>query len=299
MTGEYRRFSTGDQRKPRSRAKPKIERSENIRSVPVAEIRIDSIYQRDLRAERVRHLVDKWDPKLAGVVILSSRAGSLWCVDGQHRLGAMRELAIDHVDAVVLDGLLQTEEASLFVQYNNARKTLDAWDAFKAEIAAQNPDALEVVRIVNSTGFMLTRIPGPNNIQALQAVRRVHKLGGEELLTVTLQTIRRLWASDRLALSSRIIGGLGLFYRGYLADENFKQDRLTKVLENTAPSAFLRAAQQIQYERMATGASSFAVAEAIRAKYNEGLAKVNRLSPLKTTHGRAFTLARAGELRGE
>ena len=288
----YHRYEEGDQKPRRSTrsATPAETKPERVRSVPVNAIRVDSTYQRDLDTTRVRKLVDRWNDQLCGAVILSKRAGLLWVVDGQHRLAAMRELGVEKVDAIILTDLAQTKEAELFVDFNNARKTLNAWDGFKAEITAQNPAALDVVRIVNSTGFTLVQQPGPGNIQALQSIRRVYKLGGEDLLRLTLQTVRQLWSDDRLALTARVIGGLSLFYFGFFADPNFKQDRLIGVLERTAPATFLRMAQQVQYERMATGASSFAVAEAMRIKYNEGLSAANRLGPVKTTHGRKFSL---------
>lgn len=292
MENQYQRHE-GEKRKRREGTAPEV-KAPDIRVVPIDLIKIDSTYQRDLEVARVRRLVGNWNPQLVGVLILSARGGSLWCVDGQHRLAAMREMGIEHVEAKVLDGLAQTQEAGLFVDYNNARKTLSVWDAFKAEVVAQVPDALEIVRIVNSAGFLLAQAAGPRHIQALQAVRRLYRLGGEDLLRLTLQTIRSMWSSDRLALSARVMGGLGLFYYGFFAEPIFKHERLVGILEVTPPVAFLRAAQQIQYERMATGASAFAVAEALRVRYNEGLSKANRLGPIKTIAGRRFSLTLRG-----
>lgn len=268
------------------------EASGNIRKVPIDLIRLDSAYQRDLDTNRVNRLVRDWNPQLAGILILSLRAGILWAVDGQHRLAAMRERGDTTVDVMILEGLQQTQEAELFVKYNNLRKTLNAWELFKAEIAAQDRSALEVVRIVNATGYTLTQMPGPRNIQALQCVRRIHRLGGEDLLRLTLQTVRSVWTEDRHALTAQVLGGLSLFFFGFAGDPVFKPDRLQNLLERTAPTAFLRVAQQVQYDRMTNGVSTFAVAEAIRQEYNKGLSPRNRLGPVKTTNGRGLPLSR-------
>lgn len=252
-----------------------------IRRVPVKDIRLDRAYQRDAQSERVEQLVANWDPKLAGLVIVSHRADVLFGVDGQHRIAAMIELGIEQADCHVLEGLTQREEAELFVLYNSSSKHLSGWDKWKAQLCAQDPAAIEIQATVQATGFRLVGIPGSfDHIQALAAVRRIYAVGGKDLLRLSLNTIRSVWNGDRRATSAAMMGGLAAFLWAFNDEDTFEFDRLSTIMEKIPPVKFIRRGAEIRYERVSGKASAFAVAEAIREEYNAGRSRENQLGVL-------------------
>ena len=255
----------------------------SVRSVALQDIRFDHAYQRDANSKRVEYIATHWNPQLAGIVILSNRAGALWCVDGQHRLMARAQRGETHADSEILEGLTQQGEAELFVLYNGSAKHLTGWDKFKAQLVAQDPEAVGIEAAVLATGYRLGNNPAEGWIVALAACRRVYAQGGKDHLMRVLQTIRAIWQHDRRATSAGIIHGLGSFLYAYQSDPKFRFDRLSQVLEATPPIRFLRRANEIRYERMTKSVSAFAVADAIREQYNAGLGRESQLGVLTPT----------------
>lgn len=261
---------------------PKPEPSgHNIRRVPIKDIRLDSSYQRDLDTVRVHRLLVEWNPDLAGALILSARAGALWCVDGQHRLAVMRERNELFCYAIVLNELTQKEEAALFVKYNKNRKGLNAWDLFKGEQVAGTADVLNIIRIVHAAGFRIDRTTGPNHIGAVGALRRIYRLGSEPLLTKTISIVQEVWMGDRRALDGTVIEGLAVFLHSFVGEPQYREKRARDVLETHSPILLIRKAQEIQAQRYVAGSSATNLAEAIREFYNVGLSRANKLGSIK------------------
>ena len=251
------------------------------RRVPIKDLRLDSTYQRDLDSSKIRRMVEDWDPRRAQVVVLSHRAKILWIVDGQHRVAALRERGEIFVEAVVHEGMSQTEEADLFVALQRGRKNLNAWDLFKAENAAGHEDVLNLIRIVHSQGFRIDRTAGHGHIAAVGALRRIFKLGAEPLLTLVLSTTRMVWAGDKRALDGQTLEGLALFLNSFRSEPQYDGTRALNILQATPAITFLRQAQEIAQNRSSASSSATNVAEAIRNKYNERLPAVKRLGAIR------------------
>lgn len=252
-----------------------------IRRIPIKDIRLDSVYQRDLDSIRIRRVVEQWDDRMVGVLAVSHRAGILWCVDGQHRLAAMRELGILFCNAIVYDGLAQTEEAALFVELNRNRKPPNAWELFKAEAAALHEDVLNIIRIVHSLGYQIGRVTNHSTISAISALRRIYRLGGEPLLTATLRSVRGAWTGRELSLGGQVLEGLALFYHSFRGEPQYDDDRLARVMERNAPLKIIGDAQEIAAKRAVSGRSAVFLAEAIRDIYNMGLKREKKLGAVK------------------
>jgi len=264
-------------------------RDESIapRRILVADISVDADYQRDLEQTRVQKMVAEWDGRRCSPLVLSSRGGRLWCVDGQHRLAAMRALGVEFCYAVMLE-LTKVEEADLFVGTQYGRKSLNAHDLFKAETVALHADVLTIIRIVHRFGYTLSRMTGFNNIGAVGALRRIFKLGGENLLTVTLDLTRAQWASADGASGSSsrqgiVLYGLAIFLHSFRGEPQFDMIRAQRILEKNSPAKFIRAAQEIAMTKRSAGTSPVNVAEAIRNSYNTGLSKHRQMDSIRLT----------------
>ncbi|HEV8656927.1 MAG TPA: DUF6551 family protein [Candidatus Limnocylindria bacterium] len=258
------------------------------RIVPLADIGFDTDYQRDLESSRVHKMVREWDGRRCASLMLSARGGRLWCVDGQHRIAAMRELGIDAWMAIVLEGMTKQEEADLYILLQLDRKSLNAWDLFKAGKTAAHADVIAIIRIIQKHGFRLAPTAGPNHIGAIGAIRRIFRLGGERLLNLTLDTTARHWAtavSDRHSVARQGISleGLAIFLHSFREQPQYDPDRARVVLEKNSPAIFIRKAQELAMERMRANSSPVMVAEALRDVYNAGLKRDRKLGGIRQT----------------
>lgn len=263
-----------------------------LRQVPIAAIKIDSAYQREQSSDWVhKHL--PFDARQAGAIVLSARAGGPYCIDGGHRLALAKESGLNAINAFVIDGLTQMDEARLFTRYQRERRNLTSFALFRADLVSGDPETAEIVRIVNKAGYHLAKTHGPKNITAIDAVRWVYRYGGDRLLATTLDYIGRMWFDEEKALSGQILKGLALFIHSAAQQPNFRPDRLERTMQRQAPTRLVRLSQAIADRRSAVSIQAANVAEAIHEQYNKNLAdERDKLGPL-TISGKRRPQARS------
>lgn len=241
-----------------------------FRHVPVGAMRLDSAYQRDLRQSDVARMAAAWSPHKAGVVVLSERHGGPFIIDGQHRVAAAREAGITQLPAMVIEGLTQADEARLFVAYQEERRGHTAIGKFKANTVAQDPVTVDIITAVNRAGYIVSPRTADNHITAINALIRVHRLGGVELVSGVLQLVRSMWFGERKATDGQVLYGLALFLNDCGHRPQFKAERLERIMADYAPTRLLRKAQDVGDERGAISMSSANVAEALVRIYDDG-----------------------------
>lgn len=136
---------------------PEVERTEIV-MVDKNLIKIDESYQRGLAKARAQDIARDFNWALFGAVIVSKRPdGTLWCIDGQHRLTAakMREEIIN-IPCHIKEYEGTAEEAEFFVSANRMRKPIRAIDAYRAAVVAGDRDAVEIRRILGSFGYRVS-----------------------------------------------------------------------------------------------------------------------------------------------
>lgn len=251
-----------------------------LRQVPVGVIKIDSAYQRDVSTHWVQqHL--PFNEEQAGAIVLSSRAGGPYCIDGGHRLAIAKESNVEKINAFVIDALSQQDEARLFVLYQRERRNLTSHALFRADVVRGDPDTLAMVRIVNNAGFHLAKNGGDFNITAIDAVKTIQKNGGDDLLIRTLELVKRIWLGEERALSGQVLKGLSLFLQSAGADPAFQRERLERVMHAHAPTKLVRLSQAIAQKRTASSSNAANVAEAIHEAYQKATRNPeDRLQPL-------------------
>jgi len=126
--------------------------------VPKEQLRVDQTYQRSLNDSKRKRIASNFNWAALGVLLCARRPdGSLWVIDGQHRLAAaMSRSDVQDVPVVVFefDGNIQ-DEAADFLIANKERKPLTGVDSFKAQVAAGDPIAIAVNDMVHSTGRVI------------------------------------------------------------------------------------------------------------------------------------------------
>ena len=203
-------------------------------------ISVDPGYQRDVNEQKVAGIAGRFDPSAFGILIISCRDGSYVIIDGQHRLLAWRKIgASAFVPCLVLHNLSRTDEAGLFLKYND-HPGVTALDRFKARLYKGDADALDIERAAQATGYRLPFGEGNGDtIRAVQALDDLYRRGGYSLLADTLSVLRAAWQDDAGATYGGIIAGLGDFLRRF--GDSAKQSVLVRAMRGTTPKKLLRA----------------------------------------------------------
>ena len=250
----------------------RAEAQAELRKVPVAVIRMDLHYQRDTSAAWITdHL--PFDAQQAGAIVLSSREGGPFCIDGGHRVALAKASGVEFINAYLIEGLTQADEARLFTRYQRERRNLTSFALFRADVVAGDKDTLAMVRVVHAAGYTLERKGGANNITAIDSLRYIQRLGGNDLLARTLSTVSAIWSGEDKALSGQVLKGVAIFLASAGRQPSFKSEHLERVMTALAPSKVLRLAMAIADKRNSADVGPANIAEALHAHYNKTLSK--------------------------
>jgi len=124
-------------------------------------IDVDPTYQRELDEARVQRMVEWFDWRSFGALVLTRAEGGRFNTpDGQHRLAAaLRHPKVTVVPAVIVEAEGTAAEAEVFVGINKDRRNVTALQLFWAQIAAGDHDAGRVVDIAKRAGAAVCRYP--------------------------------------------------------------------------------------------------------------------------------------------
>src|SRR4029077_5146505 len=117
--------------------------------------------QRELTQGRVdRILGSGFDPELMGYPGVSERDGHFWILDGQARVGALKqwlgEWKGQQVQCRVFIGLTVEQEAEIFLELNDF-KQVSAFAKFLNAVTAGRPVETDIDRIVRSNDLLVSR----------------------------------------------------------------------------------------------------------------------------------------------
>lgn len=155
---------------------------------PIGDLSIDPTYQRSIETgpsqALVKRIAREWDWGLCQPLNVARRTdGSLWVIDGQHRLAAATLRGdIYDLPCVIVASRTQQDEASAFVALNQQRRPLSKLELFKAALASGNveardiSDALEAagLSIANTTNTDSWKVGQVVNIAGLERCYRAH-----------------------------------------------------------------------------------------------------------------------------
>lgn len=116
-------------------------------------------YQRSYSDTRSLEMARSWSWVALGAIIVARRPdGSLWVVDGQHRLMAARRRSdVSKLPCVVFDVSDLASEAAGFVRSNTARKAMTMVDRFRAMIVSGDADAIFLRDLLATTGHIIAQ----------------------------------------------------------------------------------------------------------------------------------------------
>jgi Family of unknown function (DUF6551) len=192
----------------------RVERTARLRWVPLPQMRVNPLAQRDLNTARVAQLAAAFDVEQMGNPTVSHRADWYYLVDGQHRIEALKlwlgSWEDQQVQCWTCEGLTEAQEAELFLALNDTL-TVGAFAKFKVAVQAGRDAEADVDRIVRALGLRITR--GSGGICAVATLRRVYARGGPAVLSRALRIIRD--AYGEAGLDGPVIEGIGLVCQRY------------------------------------------------------------------------------------
>lgn len=192
----------------------------------------------------------RWE--LFGVPVLFRRSNNQYYVaDGQQRILGMKSSktpprAIPAVWFPVDD---LADEAAVFVQINEFRKSLTSLEKHKGKIVAEDPATLAIERAVETAGLTVggsTSAQDARTINAVAALYWVYDRIAEEGLTQTLIVCRDAFEDDSSAFSSHMIRAVGSIIEEQ--DGAYERQKLTRALKRTSPHAILRTAKSLEFD---------------------------------------------------
>ena len=238
------------------------------RFVSVEIIQLDMSYGRSVKPAALRKIINAFDPRAATGIILSERnPGEFHCIDGNHRLAAMRQLGIDRAWCIIFRDLSRAEEAALRQKYH-VRANPVATEEFRAALIAQEPVALAIEAIVQESGWQLDLFAHGARAQGITAVvelRNIYRQGGGSLLIKVLSLINQCWPSNKTAVRREILAGTREFLWKY---SDLDLLAIAHKLKLTAPEVLIQGAKvNAGYFQ---GAIPIHVARLMLREYNKG-----------------------------
>lgn len=204
-----------------------------------SELRLDDSYQRSTDNGASRALINRiatgWDWRMCLPLVVSKRDdGSLWVIDGQHRLAAaLLRGDIPFLPCVVGVYGSVADEAAMFVAMNRARKPMNRLDDFHAAIASGDDVAIEIAQLINDAGLTVSRKTNsqgwrPGEVAFTGAIAKVLRKHGAEVCAGALRAIADTWPGQVLNAGSSMF--LALAKLAVNPPDGFDQPRLMQAL---------------------------------------------------------------------
>jgi Family of unknown function (DUF6551) len=245
----------------------RIERQARMRWVPIADMKINELAQRELNAARVEHLVANFDTEQLGTPTVNHRDGAYYVIDGQHRIRALEQMGWgdQSIQCWVYENLNEQDEAERFLKLNDIL-LVHALPKYRAAITAGRAEETEIDRVVRAQGLCVTRDRLPGAIMAVGTLRRIYTRSDSATLGRTLRLIRDAYGDA--GLEAPVIDGVALVCQRY--DGSIEDDDIVDKLSNAhgGVAGLLNKAETL---RRSTGnAKSHCVAAAIVDIINRG-----------------------------
>jgi hypothetical protein len=200
---------------------PPIGAPPTLEWISVERLAIDESYQRATDGPHSRKLIARitlrWNWHYCQPLVVSRRGdGSLYVIDGQHRLSAaINRGDILHLPCVVIHGQESAEEAAAFVALNTQRQRLSQSDIFNAQLAAGDEAAKHVAEILAETGWRQTRAANPvvGTLTCAPMIVKELRREGEAVVRNALTALREAYPDKPVGKMSMLLKALFLVFR--------------------------------------------------------------------------------------
>jgi hypothetical protein len=208
-------------------------------------LQVDATYQRSLNDAKRLRIASQFNWAAFGVLLVARRAdGSLWVIDGQHRLMAAQSRSdVQEVPVAIFEfGDNVMDEAKDFLITNKNRRPLSGVDSFKALVVSGDPIALKVQDLIRAAG----RVVGETSAigKRIRCVKAMYNC-----MSTNSGAMERVWpliielSSDQ-EVDNRLVQGMH-WLEGHLVDvtggkRSLTESELRRKLSIAGYSAILR-----------------------------------------------------------
>ena len=173
---------------------PKRFADKKFARVRIADLRKDLTYQRD-ETKNLSDIIKNWNELACKAINVSRRDdGSLWVLDGWHRVRAASQHGYTDIFAEIHEGLTLRQEATLFVLLNNMQNML-AWYCFRASVRGGLKEESEIEREFEGRGFSIVerKFMGVRAAEWIYGGCGAQVTGGPARLGAALDTYLASW----------------------------------------------------------------------------------------------------------
>lgn len=220
---------------------PVVGNPPSLEWLAVGQLQIDPAYQRacDGPGSRalIARMIKRWEWPLCQPLVVTRRLdGSLFVIDGQHRWnGAKARGDIPHLPCVVIPAIALEDEAKTFVNLNTARQKLNQVEIFKGMLAASDPAALALVKLLDETGWRLARHANsvafnPGELACAPMLAKQVQTSGEAPVRNALTALREAYPETPVTTPARMLGALILIFEDDARRRGFDADDLIDAL---------------------------------------------------------------------
>ena len=185
-----------------------------LETLPISKLVVDQTYQRAVSVasvKNIKRICAKFDwAKFLPVIV--TRNGDHFCiVDGQHRTTAAATIGITEVPCYVLS-CSASEAAAAFAAINGNVTPVQPIDLWFAELAAKEPSAVALQKVLDAAGVKVTRKKegfAVGETRSVNVLRRGLEFYGSTLLTTILQCIVETGNGNPGMIFGAIVNGVG------------------------------------------------------------------------------------------
>jgi hypothetical protein len=148
-------------------------------------LRIDPTYQRALNEHRRKRIAQAFNWAAFGVLVVAQREdGTMYVIDGQHRLAAVLSRSdVVNVPVVVFPMVGVKDEAIDFLITNKDRKPMRGIESFRAMLVAGDKDAVAVNDLVHACGREIGKAK-KSDVDCIITLLKLHRLDSVSLCRV-------------------------------------------------------------------------------------------------------------------
>lgn len=191
--------------------------------VPLDILDIEPMYQRSAEtqqgAKNIAVIQQMFDPVRFGALAINVRKDlSLWVVDGQHRVIAMRKAGrgSETFPALVSFGSSLGDEARRFRTQDDNSKPLSLVEKFNARLAdPKDIEAQRINEILNHFEYHVAQNKTPGALRSIATIVTIVSRDGEEALGDVLDVVRESWGDAVGHVDNTLLRGLARFLVQY------------------------------------------------------------------------------------
>lgn len=237
----------------------RIHETSTIKEVPLADLKVDRSYQRDISQALVDEIASNFDIIASELVLVSDRGkgrdhmwpenGRFYIVNGQHRAKAAQKIGRSKIWARII--FLDQEEdpgaiESTFRLKTNVGLSDRPLERFKAQLRAGDPESIAIQEILASFGTEMNATPSKEvGVNSVAGVEMIYRVDDGVLLRETLTLIKDIYRSvGGKYVSANVLKSLAWFIDKHAAESD--RGRLVDKLQLAGLASLDRRARTIQ-----------------------------------------------------